>query len=1287
MAARKVFGTTWWGRAWLNALQAIDHANRLPRGRAYWNSGRVERLGFASDGSGRIEALVQGNAYYPYEVSVSMAPLPAAAVKRLVDHVARDPNLISALLEGELPEGIARAAETLGIELFPKSYRSLNVSCSCPDSARICKHVAAVIYGMADLIDRDPFLVFRLRGIDLVEELRRREIDLAAARRTRAPSIFRYLQNALEGAPDPKFAGDAYAALDALRTLPLSGIEPALEKILALWPERHPLSNVPNFRTWWRTVHKKIARSLDTRLTKGFVIRFEESAADDNEDPRSPKGLDTLMPLLERYPAFSDGDAGALRLKLVLTGDRATLEARASTDGKSWLPLDRRDLVERLIDFDDETAKTLPVEIDALRSLVVAASKLVVQGALVPVLAAAESNVEIDDGIADPVPVFYWAPALRSGDVAALFEAAVAPLVPLAETLFDAQTLRDLKADGEEGGQESGEETEKTDEKRSEPRSGTIRKAALLALSWASTALVAREAERLHFTPDDIAQAHLLGVDLRELAVPDPQAVDTLSSRYFRPFLMADAFPWRPVLTVRSGTEDVTVNFGILPRESRTPVRLSVLLRNKEWESERFAALGVLKTLERVAPEIASIRATSGDPAHITLEDLKPFLFEAAPQLRLLGVVLRLPESLRKMLKPRLVARLGDAGEKAGASGLLGKEALAEFEWRVAVGNDLLTLEDLRRLMQDSGGIVKWKDDYVYLDPAELERIARTLETEREPSYLEKMRGLLTGEMEGAEVVASPEILKRLETLTTVESIEPPKGLRAELRPYQERGYAWLVKNLKLGLGSLIADDMGLGKTLQVIAALTYLKESGELAKEKALVVLPTTLITNWTRELAKFSPELTVGVYHGSDRALPPANALPDVTLTSYGLLRRDAEVLGARRWRLLVLDEAQAVKNTTSAQTAAVKQLKARQVLAMSGTPVENRLSEYWSIFSTVQPRLLGTLKDFRETFARPIETDHDPKAAEVLKRLTAPFMLRRLKSDKSIIADLPEKNVLDYFTNLTTEQAALYAQTLERLMGELAELEARASASPDVELTDEIVENVFETDDPTMPVETSSQSDIRAKRRGLVLRLITALKQICNSPSQYLKTDEPRPDSGKAAALLELLARCRDADRKVLVFTQFREMGERLQNWIEAATGERPDFLHGGVNLKERSAMVDRFQTDRSVRVLIVSLKAGGTGLNLTAASAVIHYDLWWNPAVENQATDRAYRIGQRRDVLVYRFVTAGTFEEKINAMLMQKRELADLTVSTGEAWIGDMKKEEIEAIFRLSPETER
>ena len=318
------------------------------------------------------------------------------------------------------------------------------------------------------------------------------------------------------------------------------------------------------------------------------------------------------------------------------------------------------------------------------------------------------------------------------------------------------------------------------------------------------------------------------------------------------------------------------------------------------------------------------------------------------------------------------------------------------------------------------------------------------------------------------------------------------------------------------------------------------------------------------------------------------------------------------------------------------------------------------YWSILETVQPRLLGSLRDFTETFAAPIETDHSESAAEAFRRLTAPFMLRRLKSDKSIIADLPERNTVDQFTNLTAEQAALYSKVLEAHMKKLKKLEEKA-------------------------VEDPQGTDIRTIRRGEVLKLITSMKQICNSPSQYLKTETATPDSGKAAALFDILGHCREAGRKVLIFTQYREMGERLQTWIEKATGHRPDFLHGGVSVKARQVMVDRFQTDRSVHAMIISLKAGGTGLNLTAASCVVHYDLWWNPAVEAQATDRAYRIGQRRDVLVYRFVTAGTFEERINEMLMEKRNLADLTVATGETWIGELSAAELQSLFTLDPKS--
>ena len=543
--------------------------------------------------------------------------------------------------------------------------------------------------------------------------------------------------------------------------------------------------------------------------------------------------------------------------------------------------------------------------------------------------------------------------------------------------------------------------------------------------------------------------------------------------------------------------------------------------------------------------------------------------------------------------------------------------------------------------------------------------MAETVDKQPQPTYLEKMRAALMGNYENkgrqAEVLVSDEIRKRLKRLTEIDEISPPENLHATLRPYQARGFSWLMKNLRLGIGALIADDMGLGKTLQVIATLLQLKNDGELTKAKALVVVPTTLMTNWQREIAKFAPSLSVGIYHGTSRVLPEAvKDLPDVTLTTYGLMRRETEKLAGYKWRLLVLDEAQAVKNATSGQSVAAKSLNASQTIAMTGTPVENRLSEYWSILETVQPRLLGSLRDFTETFAAPIETDHSESAAEAFRRLTAPFMLRRLKSDKSIIADLPERNTVDQFTNLTAEQAALYSKVLEAHMKKLKKLEEKA-------------------------VEDPQGTDIRTIRRGEVLKLITSMKQICNSPSQYLKTETATPDSGKAAALFDILGHCREAGRKVLIFTQYREMGERLQTWIEKATGHRPDFLHGGVSVKARQVMVDRFQTDRSVHAMIISLKAGGTGLNLTAASCVVHYDLWWNPAVEAQATDRAYRIGQRRDVLVYRFVTAGTFEERINEMLMEKRNLADLTVATGETWIGELSAAELQSLFTLDPKS--
>ena len=705
-----------------------------------------------------------------------------------------------------------------------------------------------------------------------------------------------------------------------------------------------------------------------------------------------------------------------------------------------------------------------------------------------------------------------------------------------------------------------------------------------------------------------------------------------------------------PVVVVRSrNRETLQLNLGILPAKHEAgekPILLKTILTDPEYERDRYAVIAGFQMLTSACPELAEVLKSQGKPFSMVPEDLKPFLFEARPALELLGAQVLLPKRLRKIFRPQLTAEISGT-VKSSAGRFLTKEMLADFSWKVSIGSRELTEAEALQLFEKKGEIVQLDDEYVWLDPAEIEAIEKRLKQKRKPGYLERLRGALTGEIEGAGVQVSGDIMEKLREISREKEIPVPDDIRAELRPYQKRGYSWLMKNFRLGLGSLIADDMGLGKTLQVITALDELKREGELKTGKVIAVVPATLLTNWVREIRKFAPNLTAEIYHGSDRKLGDPDKRPDVLLTTYGTLRRDSEQLSKLSWRVMVMDEAQAVKNTGTGAYAAASSFPADRVIAMTGTPVENRLMEYWSIFSIVQPGLLGTASDFRENFSVPIENEHDPRAAEAFRKLVAPFMLRRMKTDKAIISDLPDCIVQDVMTTLLPEQAYLYQETLDAI--------SRAEAN---------------------------SRDKQVKRRALVLKLITELKQICNSPSQYNKQWSETPDSAKAETLFELLDECRENGRKVLVFTQYREMGELLQGWIAKKTGRKPEFLHGGVSVARRAVMVDDFQNNPDSHILLVSLKAGGTGLNLTAASVVIHYDLWWNPAVESQASDRAWRIGQQRDVLVYRFVTEGTFEERINEMLTEKRRITDLAVSSGENWVGDMSTSELRALFSLS-----
>lgn len=1165
MAKRLVFATTWWAQKWKQALEDVDYANRLPRGRNYYASGRVLEVKFDPD-TNAVHAVIQGSAYAPYEASIAFSRLPRTDVERLVAAIGERPDLCARLLQNTLDPEVAAICEHLGIELFPHSWRDMDMHCSCPDSAVPCKHLAAVYYAIVKTIDADPMWVFTIRGINLPEELKKAGLDLAQSTSITEPDLSAIAAGLSYAAPEKTnldLAALPYYRLPELRTT-----------LLRLVPDN---GGKVRYRSVLAALYEKLQRAAQLLL--------------DHE--KSTEAWDKAKAMLR---------VSELTPQLVVDTENTHWKAQPQAT-RTLNKLGASCILGSAASFPpDEPAN---VSWRHLCSVVDLALHLAARGAVVPLLTRAGTGFRIR-----------WLPALQDRMVAELVGAAAladtSSLVTLAENAQFAFTSM-----------------------------GRVLLLLEAVFAWlldsavtASTAVQQDPASAALYLRGDLA----LGEERTLRDVLAPLALST------------HALSWTPVVILRTGRdrEKITLNLGAQKKAGRStrPTLYRDLQTQSSWAQERLAAAAVFSSLGNACPNVREVVRSGGKPSSIALEDLAPVLFDAVPALEFLGARVMLPQSLSRLLRPTLRAQI--SGSSTG-QGMITAANLAKFSWQIALGDNAITAEEFAQLTAQAGKIVAWKDDFVYLDPKVLARIQAELDRKNDPSYLEKLRGVLSGQMDGIPVEISANLQERLAALTQQEDIAVPTDLQAHLRPYQERGYSWLVKNTRLGLGSLIADDMGLGKTLQVIALLLAMKHAGDFASGKVLAVVPTTLLVNWQREIARFAPALTVHIYHGPKRELEKDGSRSDITLTSYGTFRRDSSLLGRQAWRLLVIDEAQAAKNAGTALAQALRDFATPQVVAMSGTPVENNLLEYWSLFSIVQPGLLGSADDFRKNLALPIESDHDPEALAAFHKLTAPFMLRRLKTDKNIIADLPDKVVRDTFVRLTPEQAALYQHNLEKLLTKIADAEAEGD---------------------------------KAHRAAMVLKLLTSLKQICNSPSQFEKTTVAAPDSGKAQLLLDLLQEARQNHRKVLVFTQYREMGERLQNWIAADSGIRPDFLHGGVTPKERVAMVDRFQNDPSVPVLLISLKAGGTGLNLTAASIVIHYDLWWNPAVENQATDRAYRIGQKQNVQVYRLICAGTFEEKINEILQKKQELSDLTVATGEAWVGDLPAAELKNLFGLT-----
>jgi SNF2 family DNA or RNA helicase len=661
----------------------------------------------------------------------------------------------------------------------------------------------------------------------------------------------------------------------------------------------------------------------------------------------------------------------------------------------------------------------------------------------------------------------------------------------------------------------------------------------------------------------------------------------------------------------------------------------------------------------KLSPPIErSLSSSRPSGAMLSTDEAWRFLAEEAPSLAGRGMVLLLPSWWTgKGASLRLSARVRAKTSRPKSAGSLRLGDIVSFQWEAALGDEPVDRAELERLAELKVPLVRIRGQWVAMKVEEIRQALSLMETRQKLTVKDALHLALAGSgseagLQIGQINASGwlgELLSKMGDDCAIEALDEPPGFIGALRPYQKSGLSWLSFLRRWGLGACLADDMGLGKTVQTLAHIQRERRDGET--RPVLLVCPTSVVTNWQKEARHFTPELTVLVHHGSGRTRDASftnEALRHaLVISTYALLHRDLRHLETIRWAAIVLDEAQNIKNPGTKQARAARAIGADFRVVLTGTPVENSLTDLWSLMEFLNPGLLGREAEFRSHFHIPIQVLHDQGAQERLRRITGPFILRRLKTDRSIITDLPEKIETKEFCILTKEQATLYSAALK-------EIDRDIEGSEGME------------------------------RRGKILGLISRLKQICNHPAQFLKDHSSLPlRSGKLMRLLEMVEELLAAGGRSLIFTQFAEMGEILRRVLEEHCGVEVLFLHGAVPKAKRDAMITRFQDMKpgSPPLFVLSLKAGGTGLNLTAASHVFHYDRWWNPAVESQATDRAYRIGQDKNVQVHKFICSGTMEERIDEMIEEKRDLAERIVGTGENWLTELSTKDLRALLAL------
>jgi superfamily II DNA or RNA helicase len=1155
---------------------------RLDRGKTYANTGRVLSL---SIDEGKVTAKVEGN-YRPfYRVEITF---PLLKEREEVYHmIERDAALLARIAAGELPEEFLVKLKARGISLIPKRWRDMKRSCSCPDYGDPCKHMAALYYIIAREVDADPCVLFRLRGMDLAARFGR---SVAVS----LPAPFT-VTAALPGAGTRPPDGER-GEVPVLNELPHCA-----DLIISLLPPNPPFCSRDFAVTLAEFYHRAVrfdpwedASAVDeagdaehrfSRSNWAVICPNPGPGAVPKLRVTDVQGKQSSYSLYDAYCRFvnfssDDGTAGYVFLFYLFKFLNLVCRSCAFIP---FVLLENSTL--KVIWKPYDTLPRIAQILDALAGL---------ECGLLPLPAADKSGKSGKSG--------------GRGGKSEVFASGRSVVDLLCSAFLGEWVKRNYFAlRSSTGSREYRELLEVFFQGQGLETAAPVLRSLPLAIDrWLSALHIDFTARKYSFAVKESSSSKKITDD-------------------------GDEGPGAPLSFVLSMDVFRETKNGAL----RMPLHKAAAgVGGRQTDSEEtLAVLRAPTALSNYLPEIRTLMTRK--TVSLSEERLVDFLESAAPLLSQLGIGVELPKALKRELKPRLVLKTSSANKGGGALvSYLGLDALLDWQWQVAIGDRIMDLAEFEKLCRRKRELVRFRDGFVKLDPEELAKLLKKAGG-AEPG----INDFLKAHFSGDSVLAfdADEIIQRL---FMERSFPAPASLAASLRPYQARGYNWVCSLLMAGFGCVLADDMGLGKTVQSIAALLRLREEGLLA-DCCLVVAPAALLENWERELARFAPSLLVFRYHGAKRRLEKGKY--DVFLTTYQTLVRDAVKLEKETFSLLIVDEAHLMKNADTRISQTVKKLRPRFRLALSGTPVENRLEDLRSLFDFVLPGYLGTPSEFKREYRYPIEALRSAEKAEALRKITAPFLLRRVKTDKAIIRDLPEKVVANEYAVLEKEQAALYDSIVTETM------------------------NKSERVDPK-------------DRASLILTLLTSLKQICDHPRVYDK-ESPAVStlSGKTQLLLALLEEILANREKALIFSQYVETLDCLSKIITGEMGESVLIYHGGMSQKARSGVITAFQTESSSRLLLVSLKAGGLGLNLTAASRVIHYDLWYNPAVENQATDRAFRIGQQRNVFVHRFITKNSFEEKIDAMLTSKRELAEMTVSSGESWLTRMSHAELKALF--------